>query len=190
MRVFFIVFLGTRNFDLFESPLGQDGVGCAQITSQGLVPEPQTCRQRMDAVDLFPPASVQVVYNLDNPVVMPVSDSRVSVAADFIVGFGDRGSNSVRVEVASRRCVLEADDVTMFKRDEFTVGVNWRRAPGGKERPLIVVVFVVVAGDLLLLRPNREGLNVRMQETSTIADVFEGDLGAKHDFCKGLVTIK
>jgi hypothetical protein len=74
------------------------------------------------------------------------------------------------------------------ERDEFAVGVDVRGAPLGEECPVVVVVFVVIAGDLLLLRACWEGLDVRVEEATAVADVFEGDFGAEHDFCWGVNT--
>lgn len=61
----------------------------------------------------------------------------------------------------------------MLKRDEFPVGIERGGAPGREECPVVVVVFIVVACNLLLLRPSGEGLNMRMEKPATVANVFE-----------------
>jgi len=52
----------------------------------------------------------------------------------------------------------------------------------GVEEPVVVGVLVVVASDLLLLRALGEGLNVRVQKTTTVSHVLESGTRAKSDF--------
>lgn len=117
----------------------------------------------MDLVHFFSPSPVQIVHDLDNPMVVVVPDRRVSITADFVVGFGDRSRNSMRVEVSGGGTVLEADNRVVNDWGEFAVRVNGRGPPSWEDGPLVIVVLVVVAGDLLLLRPGREGLDVRVK---------------------------
>lgn len=118
---------------------------------------------------------MQIIHDLHNPVIMIVPDRRVSVTAHFVVGLGHGRGDGVRVQVTGCGSMGEADDGAMLEGDEFGIGVERGGAPFGEEGPLVVVVFVVIAGDLLLLRARWEGLDVRVEEATTIADIFESD---------------
>ena len=66
----------------------------------------------------------------------------------------------MRVEIASGREVLETDDITMLEESYGVLGVINRLIPIRKDKPMVVVVFVMVAGNLLLTRTDRIGLDV------------------------------
>jgi hypothetical protein len=101
----FIVLLVARHFDLLEPPLGQHRVGRSQITSQCLVPKPQSSRQRMDPIDFLPPSPVQVIHDLNDPVVVIVPNCPVPVAAHFVVALCHWRNDGVRVQVPACRTV-------------------------------------------------------------------------------------
>jgi hypothetical protein len=46
--------------------------------------------------------------------------------------------------------MLQADDVTILEELQLAVWVVFRRFPSGKDSPMVVVIFVVIASDLLL----------------------------------------
>ena len=66
----------------------------------------------------------------------------------------------MRVEIASGREVLETDDITMLEESYGVLGVINRLIPIRKDKPMVVVVLVMVAGNLLLTRTDRIGLDV------------------------------
>ena len=43
---------------------------------------------------------------------------------------------------------------------------------------MVVVVFVMVACDLLLIRAHRVSLDMRMKETTSVSNVFQRQFGA------------
>lgn len=55
--------------------------------------------------------------------------------------------------------------------------------PSGRDDPVIVAIFVVVACHLLLLRANWVGLDMRVQETSAVAHVLERKLRTESCLC-------
>lgn len=90
MRVTRIVFRNAADFYLFETPFRQDSVGGGQITSEHLVSEPQSGRKRMHAGDMGSAALNKIVHDLNHPVIMYVSDGRITVTGNFMIEFGDR----------------------------------------------------------------------------------------------------
>jgi len=147
--IFGVVLLFTSNLDLLETPLRQDSICSSQIAAQCLMLEAQTCRQRVDPVDLL--ATVDIVYNFDLPVIMPVANGVIAIARNLIGGLGHRGSDVVRVKVASSGFVAETDDVAVLKVSDGCIMVVSRLIPSGKNDPIVVFVLVVVACHLLLI---------------------------------------
>ena len=86
------------------------------------------------------------------------------------------------MQVARGRDVHEADDVAVLEEAQGLVEVEGRLVPFGVEEPFVVGVFVVVAGDLLLIRTNGVCLDVRVEKTTAVTNVFEGDAGTDGDF--------
>lgn len=58
------------------------------------------------------------------------------------------------------------------------------RFPGRGDEPLVVLVLVVVASDLLLLGADGVGLDVRVEKSSAVAHVLEREARAEGGFCK------
>lgn len=83
-----IILRDAADFNLFETPLRQDGVRSGQITSKHLVSEPHSGRKRMYAPDMA--ALTGIVHDFDYPVIMRVPDHRVTIARNFMIEFGDR----------------------------------------------------------------------------------------------------
>lgn len=145
--------------------------------------EPHAGRQRVDPLDLVPLPLLQVINHLDDPVILVISDSFVTVARYLVVELGYRCWDGMRVEVASRRVVLEPDNVAILKELDGCLRVVDGLVPARQNDPLIVVVLVMVAGDLLLARTGRISLYMRVQQASTIANVFQRHSRPVSDFC-------
>jgi hypothetical protein len=177
-----IVVLVARDLDLLKSPLGQDGVTRDEVTSRVLVSEPEARRERVDTIDLVTSATEEVIDDFDDPVVVRVSDRVVAVSRDLVVEGGDGCSDGVRVEVATGRVVDESHDGSVREVDERGGGVVVRHLPGRRDDELVVLVLVVVAGDLLLLRSNGVGSDVRVEKSSSVAHVLERHLGSVRRF--------
>jgi len=81
----------------------------------------------------------------------------------------------------------KSDDILIFQ--ETSVGaleVEIRLIAIIVDNPIIVGVFVVVAGDLLLLTSLGIELDVRMEETASVSGILDGDFRSVGDF-KGRV---
>jgi hypothetical protein len=78
--------------------------------------------------------------------------------------------------------VDQTNDIVVADKLERSLGIVFRLMAVGVEEPVVVGVLVVVASDLLLLRALREGLNVRVQKTTTVTHVLESGTRAKGDF--------
>lgn len=55
------------------------------------------------------------------------------------------------MKITSRRAVLKADDVSIFEESNGPVNIEGQLVPSGMNNPLVVVVFVMIAGHLLLI---------------------------------------
>ena len=85
-----VVLLLAADLDLLETPLREHSVRRAEITARGPVAEAQAGRERVDAFVLVLGATVDVIDDLDDPVVLVVADGRVTVARHFVVELGNR----------------------------------------------------------------------------------------------------
>jgi hypothetical protein len=77
----------TRYFDLLETPLRQYGVISAKVTSKYMVTQPHPRGQRLNGVNLIFAALLDIVYNLNAPIIMDIADGLVAIARHFIVEF-------------------------------------------------------------------------------------------------------
>jgi len=88
------------------------------------------------------------------------------------------------VEVSSCRGVNESDDVVVLEESDVARIGERLGFPGRSDDPLVVVVLVVVAGDLLLIRTDGIGLDVRVEKSSSVSDVLEGELRPVGSLCR------
>jgi len=107
-------------------------------------------------------ALLNVIDDLHYPVIMYVADCFIAVAGNLVVQLCDWCWNGVRVQVPSRWCMLEADDISIFQESNWIVRVVFRLIPSRKNNPVVVVILVVVACHLLLIGSDRICLDVRM----------------------------
>ena len=84
-----VVLLLAADLNLLETPLREHSVRRAEITARGPVAEAQAGRERVDALVLVLGATVDVVDDLYDPIVLVVADGRVTVARHFIVELGN-----------------------------------------------------------------------------------------------------
>lgn len=146
-----IVVLVARHLDLLETPLRKYSIRCDQVAARVEVPESQPCRKRMDPVKLGARTSNEVVNDFDNPVIVRISDSSIAVARDFVVEFRDRSHERMRVQVAASRGMNEAKGVAMLEEAQLSIRIDGRVLPSRRNEPVIVLVLVMIARDLLLL---------------------------------------
>ena len=80
-----VVFLITTNFNLLETPLGKDRIGCTEVAPKNLMAEPKSGGQGMDRIDLVLASTLDVVDDFHNPVVVVITDGQVSVTRHLVV---------------------------------------------------------------------------------------------------------
>lgn len=168
-----VVVLGASDFDLLETPLRKIGVSSAEVAAQDLVFQSESGIQ---SPDLAAVTRSSVSDNLNLPVILLVTDSQVTVRRDLLVTTGDGGGNVVRVEVASSLSVDQTDigaigGESKVGRLRVVILLTAVRV----EEPVVVGILVVVAGNLLLTRTRRIGLDVGVKKTTTIAHVLDGN---------------
>ena len=114
VHVIRVVFLVARHLNLLEAPLGQDRVRRTEVAAERLVFETQARRERVNALDFVLRAKLDVVHDLDNPVVVIVADSRVSVARHLVLVLRHWRGYIVRVQVARCRHVVQPNHVPVL----------------------------------------------------------------------------
>lgn len=82
------------------------------------------------------------------------------------------------VEVATSRVVDESHDGSMREVNERGGRVVGSHFPSWRDDKLVVLVFVMVAGDLLLLRSDGISRDVGVEESSSVSHVLERQLGS------------
>ena len=79
------------------------------------MPEAQSSGERMDPVYVLCLALPHVVHDFNNPVIVDISDGRVSVARYFVAELGNWRRNNMRVEVSHSRRMLKTNHVTVLE---------------------------------------------------------------------------
>ena len=171
-----VVLLGASNLNLLETPLRKVDVASSEVAAKDLVLETESSGK---SPDLATVARSRITNNLNLPVVLVVTNSQVTVAGNFLVASGDRGSDIVRVQVAASLSVDKSNDGVVTNESEITLRVVVLLSAVGVEEPVVVGVLVVVASNLLLLGSFRVGLDVRVKKTTTVTHVL--DCGARTD---------
>lgn len=174
-----VVLLDTGGLNLLETPLRQVHVTSTQVAVEINVSETEG---GSEGAELGVIARRSVVNDLDDPVVLGVSDGGVAVARNFVVCLGDRSSDGVRVQVAASLGVDQTNDIAVANKLEGSLGVEFGLVAVGVEEPVVVGILMVIASNLLLLRALGEGLDVRVQKTTTVSHVLESGTRAKSDF--------
>jgi hypothetical protein len=166
-----LVLFHTSGLDLLKTPLRQVDVTSAEVASKVDVSQAEGSGQSPQ-MGIVPRRCI--VYDLDLPVILSISDGKVAVTGNFMVSLGDRSGDLVRVEVATSLRVNETDDIAVANVSDFLgLGIIVRLLSVGVEKPVVVGILVVVASDLLLRRALGVGLHVRMQKTTTVAHILE-----------------
>lgn len=83
------------------------------------------------------------------------------------------------MQVATCLSVDQSDDIAITNEPQISSGIVVRLLSVGVDEPVVVGIFVVVAGDLLLHRSLWEGLNVGVQKPSSVSHIFECDTRPK-----------
>ena len=77
-----------------------------------------------------------------------------------MVQFGDGGRDRMGVQVSQGRRMSQTNDVAFLEEPERGIGIIGRFVPPRQNKPVVIIVLVVVTSDLLLERANGEGLDV------------------------------
>jgi hypothetical protein len=166
-----LVLFHTSGLDLLETPLRQVDITSAEVASKIDVSQAERSGQSPQ-MGIVPRGCI--VYDLDLPVILGISDGKVAVARNFPVSLGDRSGDLVRVEVAASLRVYETDDIAVANvSDLLGLGIVVRLLSVRVKEPVVVGILVVVASDLLLRGAFGVSLHVRVKETTTIAHVLE-----------------
>lgn len=170
-----LVLLDTSGFNLLETPLRQVDITSPEVTTHGWVAQSECSGQ---SADLGTITGCRIVNDFDLPVILVIANSDVAVARNLVVGLGNRGSDSVGVQVTTGLSVNETDGVSIGNELEIAFGFILGLVTAGVNEPVVVGILVVVAGNLLLVRTLRIGLKVGVQETTAITHVLDGDSGS------------
>lgn len=81
-----------------------------------------------------------------------IANGSVAVCRDLVIGFGHWRRNSMGVEIASGLRVYQANNILVSYVLDRVLRVVQRLVPIWIEEPIVVGIFVMVAGHLLLLR--------------------------------------
>ena len=179
MVVTWVVFLCTRYFNLLETPLWEIDICRSKITTQSFMPEAEPCSQRMNTVNVILSASFQVVNNFNLPVIMEISDSRISITRNLVMKFSNGSRNIMRVKIASSGSMLKSNNITVFEELNGSIEVKCRFIPTWVNDPFVVCVFIMITCHLLLVWSNGERLYMGMQESSTIPNILQSYLWTK-----------
>lgn len=155
-----VVLRDASSLNLLETPLWQVDVAGAKIAAHGGVLQSECCGQ---GPDLGLVAAANVLDNLNGPVILVITDSGISITRHFLVRLGDGGGDLVGVEVAASLRVDQTEDIAIGNVLERSLRVVLWLVAVGIEPPLVVGIFVVVAGNLLLARAIGVGLDVGVQ---------------------------
>lgn len=182
MNVFGIVLLVASDLDLLETPLRKRNICCAQVTIQVGVSEPHSSGQCVNPLDLALLPGKHIVDDFHDPVVVAVPDTSISVAGHFIMVLCHGSRDSVGMQVSSGRGVNKPNHTAILKELEWCIGIVVPFVPGRGHNEIVVVVLVVVTSDLLLIRSYRERLDMRMQQSTSVAEILDRNLGSDGDF--------
>ena len=114
---------------------------------------------RRQCSDARPILGEEVVDYLHLPVVVRIAYRLVAIARNFPMSIGDGRLDWMGMQVAPRLGMDKPHDVTIFEILDIAVIVVGC-VPDFFDIPLVIGVLVVVAGDLLLPRTARVGLDM------------------------------
>ena len=120
--------------------------------------------------------------------ILIVADGGIAITRNFIISFGDRSSDLMRMKVTSCLSVYESDDVFVSNISQRSFWIIFWGAPVRIEEPIVVGVLVMVASDLLLARTLRIGLNMRVKETTSITHVLDCRAGTIRNFKRAILS--
>lgn len=92
----------------------------------------------------------------------------------------------MRMQVAACLCVNQPNHILISDEFNRCFRIIRLRVTIRIEEPIVICILMMIASDLLLLRPFRVGLDVRMKKTTTITHIFKSSSRTVSDF-KGAI---
>jgi hypothetical protein len=129
-----------------------------------------------------------VAYDLNNPMVLSVTNGCVAVTRNFPITLCNRGSDLVRVEVTASLGVDQTNNVTVARVAELLLRIVLDLVAVGVEEPVVVGILVVVASDLLLGRALGVCLDVRVEQSTSVSHVLQCGAGTVCDFERAVLA--
>ena len=120
--------------------------------------------------------------------ILGVSNSGVAVARNFPVSFRDWSGDLVRVKVTAGLSMDQADRLSVAWISEILFRLILYVATVWVEEPVVVRIFVVIAGNLLLGRAFRIGLVMGVKETASIAHILKRGSRSKCNFKRTILS--
>lgn len=142
-----VVALVTSYFDLLETPLRKIDIGSPQIASHSRVLQSESSGQ---SSNLALVTGGDIFDDLDLPMVLVITDGKITVAGNFLLALANRGCDVVGVEISSCLRVNQANNVAVSNKSRLFFRVIVRLGTVGVKPPFVVGILVVVAGNLLL----------------------------------------
>jgi hypothetical protein len=106
-------------------------------------------------------------------VILLIAYGGISVARYLIIRLGDGSWYDMRMKIAARLGMNQPYDIFVADESQRLFRVIRLCITVGIEEPIIVRIFVMITCYLLLLRPFRVGLDVRMKQTAAVAHVLQ-----------------
>ena len=78
----------------------------------------------------------------------------------------------MRMQIPSSLSVDKANHIAVANKFQWSIEIKLRLEAVGVYEPVIVRVFVVITCDLLLSRSFRVGLDMRMEESTSISHIL------------------
>lgn len=161
----------TGNLDLAESPLRQVDILGSQKASKDTMSQSESSRKRPQLSILG--VMAVFIHNLDDPIIVGIAGRIVSIATDLPLCRSNGSLDTMTVQAAVGLLVSQTDQVAITQ-DPGATSILWDlSALNVFDDPVVVVILVVVAGNLLLTRSFRERLNMRVKQSSAISRVLD-----------------
>lgn len=94
----------------------------------------------------------------------------------------------MRMQVTACLCVNQTNHVLISDEFNRCFRIIRLRVTIRIEEPIVICILMMIASDLLLLRPFRVGLNVRMKKTTTITHIFKSGSRTVSDFKRAIFS--
>ena len=94
----------------------------------------------------------------------------------------------MRMQIAACLCVNQTNHVLISDEFNRCFRIVRLRVTIRIEEPIVICILMMIASDLLLLRPFRVGLDVRMKKTTAITHIFKSSSRTVSDFERAIFS--